>query len=202
MVMNGSQSRFQRTRPIPCPSRIRYYSPRARASSQPRLGRSYSRTLAAGALGFFWFTLEDGAFDPTVGYGLVGQGPDYPPKPAYTAYQAATNFLAGATFCSAIAQGNAVSGYVEGYRFVKPNGSRVSVLWSAALPSDTAIVALPVQRDVVTRYNTYGTNPTTIHASGNSVTVSVDGNPIYLVEEPPPAGRPMCFKIMAPLAPT
>lgn len=150
-----------------------------------------ARSMAAGLEVTLWHTLVDpGWFD----YGLLRSASPSDEKLAYDTYGVATQYLTDATFDKQLP----VSGVdgtgsadIEAYRFARPNGSKLIVLWT-----DTGERLGKTGTSSITRNMTFGAahfgtwtgsltvverdGTSTTKTGTSSITISIDQNPKFI----------------------
>ncbi len=144
------------------------------------ISKTYARGLASGIVAVVWWTFQDfpDSNPPpsnTWKYGLIDQA--QVPKPAYAAYQTASQQLTGATYLQPLAvQGG------EGYLFNKDGGGK-AVLWSASdAPVTVAFAAAQVQ--VTDMYGAQKViadgSPDDHDAAAGRIGVQVEAAPVFV----------------------
>ncbi|ACZ43418.1 Carbohydrate-binding family 9 [Thermobaculum terrenum ATCC BAA-798] len=131
--------------------------------------RASVQTLAAGSERNFIFTFNYGSEPP--GWGIVH--PDLTPKISYVAYSTLTHLLEGTRPMGEVPMGSALRAYVfEG------GGRSVGVVWSVAEDGELTIDTQGMHLSALDLMN----NPTGEH-SGDHLTISLTGRPVFLVGE-------------------
>ncbi len=158
--------------------------------------KAYVRGMAANLPIVIWFAMVDanpgepGLLDSTT---IPGQ---LIPRPSYTAFQVANRMLSDAKYVQPITQTDAVSSPIEGYQFMKTNGTRLDVYWYEC-PS-MATLTPPQDCDGVAPLKIAATRIAKIDKFGNTtivldeddgyrdglVTLGVLSSPIYVDYSP------------------
>ncbi len=139
----------------------------------------FARTMAADLGTTIWFALEDEDYLGAYKYGLIES--DHTPKPAFYAYQTATQQLSRTEFVQALGPDQTGFSQIEAYEFLSLDGtSRIVVAWTG----DDSTVEMALQAGEVVRVNKFGDE--TVVSDGDDgvvdgvVHVDVGPSPIYL----------------------